>query len=140
MLLRGIYGCFVYAVDDGLREYLKTCETHVKAAVSGLGDVADPVNTEGVNLEDRPLRSGTPFHTINHEPNPDKRFGNTIVRLRKEQGLSQEDLAFRAGIRRSYMGVIERGEKSPSIDTIAKVAKGLGMSIGDLFAGDTGDS
>ena len=38
------------------------------------------------------------------------------------------------------MGVIERGEKSPSIDTIAKVAKGLGISIGNLFAGDTGDS
>lgn len=134
MLLRGIYGCYVYAVDDELRDYLKECEAYVKSAISRRSDMPDPSVHEGIPVQGLPSSPAVPSPTVGHDPDPDRRFGKTVMRLRKEKGLSQEDLAFRAGIKRSYMGVIERGEKSPSIDTIAKVAKGLGVTIGELFA------
>ena len=141
MLLRGIYGCFVYAVDDDLRDYLKECEADARSATIAREEGgADPAASGGALGEDRTSRPTAPSPAIDRDPDPDRRFGKRVSRLRKEKGLSQEDLAFRAGIRRSYMGVIERGEKSPSIDTIAKVARGLGVSIADLFAGEAGDS
>ena len=71
---------------------------------------------------------------------PDVWFGKTVASLRKQRGISQEDLAFRSGISRSYMGVIERGEKSPSVDTIARVARGLGMSLAELFSAAGGEA
>lgn len=55
------------------------------------------------------------------------KFGKQVVRLRTEKGLSQEELAFRSGINRTYIGEIERGEKCPSLITINKIAKGLGV-------------
>lgn len=61
--------------------------------------------------------------------NENIKFGRRITELRLKQGLSQENLAFQSGINRTYMGEIERGEKSPTIVTIAKIAKGLGISI-----------
>lgn len=134
MLLRGIYGCYVYAVDDDLRDYLKQCEAYAKSDISKRSDMPDPSVHEGIPVQGLPSSPAGPSPTVDHEPDPDRRFGKTVMRLRKEKGLSQEDLAFRAGIKRSYMGVIERGEKSPSIDTIMKVAKGLGVTIGELFA------
>ena len=42
--------------------------------------------------------------------------------LRKQKGLSQEELAFQAGINRNYVGQIEREEKSPTVDMIEKLA------------------
>jgi transcriptional regulator with XRE-family HTH domain len=42
--------------------------------------------------------------------------------LRKQKGLSQEELAFQAGINRNYVGQIEREEKSPTVDMIEKIA------------------
>jgi transcriptional regulator with XRE-family HTH domain len=45
--------------------------------------------------------------------------------LRKQKGLSQEELAFQAGINRNYVGQIEREEKSPTIDIIEKLAVAL---------------
>jgi len=45
--------------------------------------------------------------------------------LRKQKGLSQEELAFQAGINRNYVGQIEREEKSPTIDMIEKLSSSL---------------
>jgi transcriptional regulator with XRE-family HTH domain len=56
-----------------------------------------------------------------------KAFGDTVRRLRQKQGLSQERLAALAGIDRAYMGGIERGLRNPTLTTIARVARGLGM-------------
>ena len=56
------------------------------------------------------------------------KFGKQVARLRAEKGCSQEELALRSGINRTYMGEIERGEKSPSLIVITKIAKGLGIS------------
>lgn len=61
------------------------------------------------------------------------KFGKRVVELRKLKGIPQEDLAFRCNIQRSYMGVIERGEKSVTLNTIEKIAKGLNVSIIELM-------
>jgi len=47
--------------------------------------------------------------------------------LRKQKGLSQEELAFQAGINRNYVGQIEREEKSPTIDLLEKISKPLAV-------------
>jgi len=52
---------------------------------------------------------------------------------RRERGDSQETLAGRIGLDRSYYGAIERGGFSPTVDTVTKVATGLGLSLSDLF-------
>lgn len=52
---------------------------------------------------------------------------------RRLRGLSQEELAHRAEIDRSYMSAIERGRYSASIDVLAKLAEALGLEVGDLF-------
>lgn len=56
------------------------------------------------------------------------KFGKHLTKLRLEYGISQEALALQCGINRTYMGEIERGEKSPSLVIITKIAKGLGIS------------
>ena len=60
-------------------------------------------------------------------------FGLRIVELRKNAGISQDELAFRSNIHRAYMGTIERGEKSVTLNTVEKIAAGLGVKVKDLF-------
>lgn len=60
-------------------------------------------------------------------------FGRNIAKLRLERGMTQDDLAFCCGFDRTYIGTIERGEKSATINTIDKLAKGLGLKMKDLF-------
>ena len=62
-----------------------------------------------------------------------KRLGRRIKTLRKELGLTQEDLAFEVGVNRSYMGFIERGERNPSLAMLKKIAKALQVSLSVLF-------
>ena len=62
-------------------------------------------------------------------------FGKRLVDLRKTTGLSQEAFAFKCGLDRTYIGIIERGEKSPTLNTIEKVAIALNITIKDLFDG-----
>ena len=52
---------------------------------------------------------------------------------KKNYSHSQEELAFRCGVHRTYIGAIERGEKSPTLNTVKKIADGLGLSIIELF-------
>lgn len=60
-------------------------------------------------------------------------LGKKIRRLRKRQDVSQEALAEKAGIHRTYMGKIERGESNPPVQTVNKIAKALKVDISDLF-------
>jgi transcriptional regulator with XRE-family HTH domain len=60
-------------------------------------------------------------------------FGKRLRELRKKEGLSQEELGFRAGIHRTYVGAIERGEQNLSIDNVHKLAKALKTSPDELF-------
>jgi transcriptional regulator with XRE-family HTH domain len=64
----------------------------------------------------------------------EKRFGDSVRKLREIKGLSQEELAFRAGIHRTYLGGIERGERNPCLKNIAAIAKALGVTLSDLFS------
>lgn len=63
----------------------------------------------------------------------DKKLGLNIRLERVKRGISQEILADMAGIARSTMGIIERGEQSPSLQTVAKVANALQIDIYKLF-------
>lgn len=53
--------------------------------------------------------------------------------LRRQKGFSQEELAFRAGINRNYVGQIEREEKSPTVDLLDKLSKPLGIDAMQFF-------
>jgi len=61
------------------------------------------------------------------------KFGNNLRKIRKEQGLSQEELSFRSGLHRTYIGSIERGEQNVSVDNIEKLAKALKINSKELF-------
>lgn len=60
-------------------------------------------------------------------------FGQNVRRLRVERGLSQEQLAEKAGLHRTYIGMIERAEKNITLCNMEKVALSLGVSIRDLL-------
>ncbi len=61
------------------------------------------------------------------------KLGALIRDLRESKGLSQEGLAHVCGLHRTYVGAIERGEKTMTITTAAKFARALGMSLSELF-------
>ncbi|MBE9225512.1 helix-turn-helix transcriptional regulator [Phormidium sp. LEGE 05292] len=63
-----------------------------------------------------------------------QRFGLAIKQRRGELGISQEELAFRSGLHRTYISDIERGTRNPSLENIEKLAKALEISISTLFA------
>ena len=54
-------------------------------------------------------------------------FGTNLRRLRHASGLSQEELAHRAGINRNYVGLLERAANSPTLDTIERLATELAV-------------
>lgn len=62
-----------------------------------------------------------------------KTFGEVIRNERLRLKLSQEELAFAAGISLTYMGEIERGEKMASLETVVRVANGLKLTAADLL-------
>ena len=60
-------------------------------------------------------------------------LGKVIRRKREALGLSQEDLASRAGVHRTYMGSAERGERNVAVVNLERIARALGCSLEDLF-------
>lgn len=61
------------------------------------------------------------------------KIGQKLKQLRRELKYTQEDLAYKVGVDRSYMGFLERGEKNPTLSTLIKVAKALKVSLKDLL-------
>jgi len=61
------------------------------------------------------------------------KFGKKVREIRIKQSLSQEKLATKAGVHRTYIGMIERAEKNITLENIEKVAKALGLSVKELF-------
>lgn len=61
------------------------------------------------------------------------KFGQKVRDLRKQNDLSQEQLAFKADLHRTYIGMIERAEKNITLLNIGKIAKALKIDIRDLF-------
>jgi transcriptional regulator with XRE-family HTH domain len=60
-------------------------------------------------------------------------FGHTVRRLRRARKLSQEELGFAAGLDRSYVGGVERGERNLSLLNLVRLARGLGLSLAELL-------
>lgn len=60
-------------------------------------------------------------------------FGDAVRRHREERELTQEELADRAGIHRTYLSDIERGSRNPSLVNIARLAGALKLSLSELF-------
>ena len=63
-----------------------------------------------------------------------RKLGAAIREVRVERGLSQEALADAAGIDRSHMGKIERGERNVSVLNVARVSDALKVSVASLMA------
>jgi len=60
-------------------------------------------------------------------------LGMAIKTQRASLGISQEELAHRAGLHRTYVSDLERGVRNPSIDSIEKLARALELSVSKLF-------
>ena len=69
-----------------------------------------------------------------HSANVIKCFGASVHKLRSDLGISQETLAEHAHLHRTYIADIERGARNPTLLTIKKLAKGLGVSTADLLS------
>lgn len=63
-------------------------------------------------------------------------LGKRIREIRSSMNISQEQLAFMADISRTHMGRIERGDKSPTIDTVERITKALNCPASLLFTKD----
>jgi DNA-binding XRE family transcriptional regulator len=84
-----------------------------------------------------PVAEGLP---VDEEGRPDVagpalRFASNLRRLRAAAGLSQEDLAFRAGMHRTQISLLEGGERMPRVETLIKLAAGVEATPSDLLDG-----
>lgn len=61
-------------------------------------------------------------------------FGRAVYQLRIKASISQEELAFRSGIGRSYISVLERGGKEPCLGVMFRLSRALKSSLQDIFA------
>ena len=60
-------------------------------------------------------------------------FGEKVREIRKDKGLSQEELAHKADLHRTYIGMIERAEKNITLLNIEKIANALEVNIKELI-------
>ncbi|PIZ62208.1 XRE family transcriptional regulator [Candidatus Roizmanbacteria bacterium CG_4_10_14_0_2_um_filter_39_13] len=60
-------------------------------------------------------------------------FGEKVRKVRKQKGLTQEELADRAGLHFTYIGQVERGKRNPSLINIHRIVKALHISISQIF-------
>lgn len=65
-----------------------------------------------------------------------KRVGAKVRELRTGQGLSQEELAHRSGLHRTYVSQVERAVKNVTLVSVEKIAKGLGVTLAALISED----
>ncbi|HEY0392669.1 MAG TPA: helix-turn-helix transcriptional regulator [Solirubrobacterales bacterium] len=64
-----------------------------------------------------------------------QRFGANLAAARERVDVTQEEIAFRAGLHRTEIGLLERGGRIPRIDTLVKLAGALGVEPADLLDG-----
>jgi transcriptional regulator with XRE-family HTH domain len=85
-------------------------------------------------MQRRSIQRGRPTGTTTYEAEPAIAFGAAVREERTSQGIAQETLAHLAGIERSHMGKIERGEHVPTLPLILKIARALQCSSAHLMA------
>lgn len=66
---------------------------------------------------------------------PSGRFAANLRPLRREAAQSQEDLAFRTGVHRTQISLLEGSERMPRVETLVKLAGALGITPNDLLVG-----
>ena len=66
------------------------------------------------------------------------KFGKCVRKIRKENNLSQEDLAYKANLHRTYIGMVERAEKNITLINIKKIADALNIPINKLLEFNNG--
>lgn len=84
-------------------------------------------------MQKRGIQRGRPTGATTFESAPALAFGAAVRATRTEDGIAQETLAHLAGIERSHMGKIERGEHMPTLALVFKIARALGRSAGELM-------
>lgn len=84
-------------------------------------------------MQKRPIQRGRPAGATTFEAEPARAFGAAVRALRTERGVAQETLAHLAGVERSHMGKVERGEHMPTLALILKIARALGCSSAELM-------
>lgn len=84
-------------------------------------------------MQKRVIQRGRPAGATTFEVAPALAFGAAVRSARTDDGIAQETLAHMAGIERSHMGKIERGEHMPTLVLILKIARALGRSAGELM-------
>ena len=65
-----------------------------------------------------------------------KLVGRNFARLRREKGLTQEEVEVRSGISQQYLSSLERGRRNPTVITLYELARALGVSHMDLIRPD----
>ena len=85
-------------------------------------------------MQKRSVQPGRPAGTTTHDAELAHAFGAAVRALRMERGIAQESLAHLAGVERSHMGKIERGEHMPTLATIFKIAGALECSTAVLMS------
>lgn len=85
-------------------------------------------------MQKRSVRPGRPAGATTFDAELAQAFGAAVRAVRSEQGIAQESLAHRAGIERSHMGKIERGEHMPTLAIIFKIAGALECSTAVLMS------
>ena len=61
-------------------------------------------------------------------------FGQVVRELRRQKGLSQEELADLCGLHRNAIGLLERGERAPLVETVFALSRGLGIKASTIIA------
>ena len=61
-------------------------------------------------------------------------FGRQVRNLRQHKKMSQEELAFKAGLSPAHLGQIERAQKKPTLETIGRLAEALEVPVANLFS------
>ena len=61
------------------------------------------------------------------------RFGQAVRKIRRDQGISQEELAERCGLHRTYISDVELGKRNVSLENIERIAISLNISLVELF-------
>ncbi|ULU23303.1 helix-turn-helix domain-containing protein [Dyella terrae] len=85
-------------------------------------------------MQKRPVQAGRPAGATTFDAELAQAFGAAVRALRAERGIAQELLANQAGIERSHLGKIERGEHMPTLAIIFKIANALECSTAALMS------